>query len=138
VSLELLYHAKPAVIVYRVGWLTYQVVRRLVNVRYITLVNLLASDRPFLNSSGGAPYALRPSDQEQPLYPEFPTWRDCSAEMAQHAIGWLNDEASRQRLISQLMALREQVAAGGASSSAAEYIARQLGARQISPLRKAS
>jgi len=138
VSLELLYHAKPAVIVYRVGWLTYQVVRRLVNVRYITLVNLLASDCPFLDGSGSTPYGLRPMDQEQPLYPEFPTWRDCSAEMAQHVVGWLNDEASRQRLISRLMALREQVAAGGASASAAEYIARQLGALRTAPLRKAS
>src|SRR4051794_19840051 len=32
VSLELLYHAKPAVIVYRLGWLTYHLVRPLINV----------------------------------------------------------------------------------------------------------
>jgi len=126
------------VIVDRVGWLTYQVVRRLVNVRYITLVNLLASDRPFVDGSGVAPYALQSSDQEQVLYPEYPTWRDCSGEMARHVTGWLNDEASRQRLISRLMALREQVAAGGASATAAEYIVRELGARQVAPLRKAS
>jgi lipid-A-disaccharide synthase len=48
VSLELLYHAKPAVIVYKVSWLLAQAVRRLASTRYITLVNLLASDRPFL------------------------------------------------------------------------------------------
>ena len=58
--------------------------------------------------------------------------------MARHVTGWLNDEASRQRLISRLMALREQVAAGGASATAAEYIVRELGARQVTPLRKAS
>ncbi len=120
VSLELLYHAKPAVIVYRVGWLTYQVVRRLINVRYITLVNLLASEQPFVNGSGQG-------TNETPLYPEFPTWQDCSAGVARHAIGWLSDEAQRQRLISRLVKLREEVAAGGASATAAEYIVRELG-----------
>ena len=119
VSLELLYHAKPAVIVYRVGWLTYQLVRRLINVRYITLVNLLASDQPFAGD--------QPQNGEQVLYPEYPTWRDCSDSIARHAIGWLNDEGSRQRVISRLTDLRERVAAGGASATAAEYIVHHLG-----------
>src|SRR5439155_12016293 len=106
VSLELLYHAKPSVMVYRVPWWTYQVVHRLVNVQFMTLVNLLATDPP--------------------LMPEFPTWRDCSADVARHAIGWLTDEAARQQLIDQLMELRQQLATGGASAAAAEYIVRQL------------
>jgi len=46
VSLELLYHAKPAVIVYRLGWLSYHLFRPFINVGYITLVNLLASKQP--------------------------------------------------------------------------------------------
>lgn len=120
VSLELLYHAKPAVILYRVGWLTYQCVRRMVNVRYITLVNLLASRQPL---GGLAGIADKP---EEILYPEFPTWRDCSDDIAGHAIGWLQDEAKRQRLIDRLVELREQVASGGASARAAEYIVRAL------------
>jgi len=128
VSLELLHHAKPAVIVYRLGWLTYQLVRPLINVRYITLVNLLASDDPF---------AAAPDCSEQPIYPEYPTWRDCSGEVAQHAIKWLRDERSRQRVISRLIELRDRVAAGGASATAADYIVRQLGAAPM-PLRKAS
>ena len=41
--------AKPAVIVYRLGWLSYHLFRPLINVRYITLVNLLASNRPLLD-----------------------------------------------------------------------------------------
>jgi lipid-A-disaccharide synthase len=120
VSLELLYHAKPAVIVYRVGWLTYQVVRLLINVRYITLVNLLASEQPFVVSGSQ-------DAGESPLYPEFPTWQDCSEGMARHAIGWLSNEVQRQRLISRLVKIREEVAAGGASATAAEYIVRELG-----------
>src|SRR5581483_5237867 len=57
VSLELLYHAKPAVIVYRVGWLTYSLFRPLINVRYITLVNLLASPQPLRDRRIEAPRA---------------------------------------------------------------------------------
>jgi lipid-A-disaccharide synthase len=120
VSLELLYHAKPAVIVYRVGWLTYNVVRRLINVRYITLVNLLASSRPFF---GGA----AANEREDVIYPEYPTWQDCSESVAGHAIGWLLDEPSRQRVVSKLTELRERVAAGGASATAADYIVSALG-----------
>ena len=127
VSLELLYHAKPAVIVYRVNWLTYQCVLRLVNVRYVTLVNLLASSRPLISDTAGRPQAENP---DEVLYPEYPTWRDCSNEIAAHAQGWLNDEPSRQRLIERLKTLRERVAAGGASARAADYIVRSLAGLQ--------
>src|SRR5262245_23926309 len=113
VSLELLYHAKPSVIVYRVGWWTYHAVRPLIHVRYITLVNLLASE---------APLGSAPLPSEEPLFPEFPTWRDCSAEVAAHAIRWLNDERDRERIVERLRSLREQVCQGRASAVAAEYI----------------
>jgi len=138
VSLELLYHARPAVIVYRVGWFTYQLVRRLVNVRYITLVNLLASDQPLVAGASARPYVVQSPEHEPVLYPEYPTWRDCSDEVAQHTIGWLNDEASRQRLISRLTELRDRISGGGASATAADYIVRELGAGVVAPLRKAS
>jgi len=128
VSLELLYHAKPAAIVYRVSWPTYQVVRRLMNVRYITLVNLMASRQPF---------AREGQNDERPLYPEYPTWRDCSQQLAGDAIGWLRDENSRQRLISRLVDLRERVGGVGASARASEYIFGQLGVLPA-VLRKAS
>lgn len=127
VSLELLYHAKPSVVVYRVSWLTYQLVRPLINVRHISLVNLLS---------------------ETPLFPEFPTWRDCSDEVARHAIGWLSDEGSRRHVERQLIALRGKLAAGGASATAADYILHELGPRAVEfessaltapqPLRRAS
>jgi lipid-A-disaccharide synthase len=124
VSLELLYHAKPAVILYRVGWLTYQCVTRMVNVRYITLVNLLASKQPLIR--GGAAVAADEVAAEKVLLPEYPTWRDCSSEIAGHAIEWLQIEGQRQRVISRLTELRDKVANGGASAMAAEYIVREL------------
>ncbi len=135
VSLELLFHAKPSVIVYRVGWWTYHVVRQLVNVRYITLVNLLASDNPLGSRSKSDQIA---SPEQQPLLPEYPTWRDCSQDVARHAIAWLTDDEQRERVASELAALRDQVANGGASARAADYILQQFGQPSISRLRKAS
>lgn len=130
VSLELLYHARPSVVVYRVPWWTYAVVSQLVKVRYITLVNLLASRQPLLAVAG--------TGAEEPLMPEYPTWRDRSAEIASHAIRWLTDELDRQRLIQRLCALRDQVASGGASAAAADYIVGALAGDRQKPLRRAS
>lgn len=149
VSLELLYHAKPAVIVYKVSWLAAQVVRRLVRTRYITLVNLLATDRPFLNPGEPANvYEAGAPGHEQVLYPEYPTWSDRSTEVASHASAWLSDEVSRQRLIAKLTTLRDRIAIRGASATAADYIVRHIGAgqghilplpgRPAAPLRRAS
>ena len=105
VSLELLYHARPAVIHYRVSPLTAAIFLPFIHVKYITLVNLLA-------------------DAE--LLPEYPTWSDKSAALALHCIQWLTDEPARLSLIEQLVNLRERVARGGASHRAAEYILRHL------------
>jgi len=71
------------------------------------------------------------SGDDGPLqYPEYPTWRDCSREVAEHAIGWLEDEGRRRQVVDRLVALREQYALGGASARAAEYIVRQLSPAQ--------
>jgi lipid-A-disaccharide synthase len=126
VSLELLYHAVPSVILYRVPWWTYAVVRRLVKVRYITLVNLLATDQLYADDRHPAPYDPRQAGHEDVLLPEYPTWRDRSADLAAHVIEWLTDEPARQRAIARLAELRDRVCAGGASARAAEYIVSQL------------
>jgi lipid-A-disaccharide synthase len=125
VSLELLYHARPSVIVYKVPWVTYNVVRRaLINVQYFTLVNLLAVDNihpPVLR-----PYEPNEPGHEQVLFPEYGTWKDRSADVAAHAIEWLNNPAAHQALVGRLEALRDRLTSGSASSTAADYIARVL------------
>jgi lipid-A-disaccharide synthase len=144
VSLELLYHAKPSAILYRVPWWTWSVVRRLVHVRYITLVNLLASDQPLCTSGSAEPYEPGAAGHEHVLFPEYPTWRDRSTDIAAHAITWLTDEGARQSLVDRLIALRERLGVGGASARAAEYILRELAAAapvadtEPLPLRRAS
>jgi lipid-A-disaccharide synthase len=126
VSLELLYHAKPSVILYRVPWWTYLVVRRLVKVRYMTLVNLLATDQIYADTKHPDLYDRHQPGCDDALLPEYPTWRDRSADIASHVIEWLTNEPARQRAIARLTELRDRIGKGGASAIAAEYIAGHL------------
>jgi lipid-A-disaccharide synthase len=101
VGLELLYHGKPSVVVYRVGRLDLRVARRFMTARYISLVNLLA-------------------DRE--LFPEFLTDR-CEAEaVARHVLTWLNDVGAYEVSCCELAELRERVAVPGACTRVAEYV----------------
>lgn len=127
VSLELLYHAKPSVMVYRVSPLLYYAVRPLLRVKYMTLVNLLAADELF--PADRRAYDPNLPGNEKVLFPEYPTCGDKSASVARHAIGWLTDEPSRQTLIHRLEDLRNRVAGGGASKRGAEYLLRHLPSR---------
>lgn len=124
VSLELLYHTKPAVIVYRIGRLAYRVQRRLRKVRYITLVNLLASPDPLCNDT--RPCDIPQADGPDVLFPEYLTWEDKSAEMAGHVIRWLTEPAQREALVARLQQLKAQVGETGASARAAAYILHAL------------
>jgi lipid-A-disaccharide synthase len=128
VSLELLYHAKPTVILYWTGRFGYFMQSILRKVKYITLVNLLATDELF-------PQDLRPFDPRQPdadrvLMPEYLTHQDKSREIAAHAIEWLTDESRRAERVGRMEALRDQVGHAGASRRAAQYIADVLEGRR--------
>ncbi|QDU87863.1 Glycosyl transferase [Pirellulimonas nuda] len=126
VSLELLFHAKPAVILYRISRVGFFVQRQLRRVRYITLVNLLTAKELFPKEVG----VYDPANPEDAhvLMPEYLTCEDRSPQIAEHVVGWLDDQASRAALTARLEALRDAVAAGGASDTGAEYLLRTLGA----------
>ncbi len=101
VSLELMYHQKPTVIVYRVSRLARRVGRLFMTCRYITLVNLLA-------------------DRE--LFPEYLTDR-CEAEaVAGHLLRWLNEPEEYEAVRRELGELAGRVARPGASERAAAAI----------------
>jgi lipid-A-disaccharide synthase len=122
VSLELLFHARPSVMVYKVPWLTYHVVRRtLLNVQYFTLVNLLAVDN--IHPSVLHPYEPNSPEHQQVLFPEYATCTDRSADVAAHAIEWLNHPAQHEQLVRRLENLRDKLTSGSASATAADYIA---------------
>ncbi|MGO8746231.1 MAG: lipid-A-disaccharide synthase [Thermoguttaceae bacterium] len=120
VSLELLYQMKPTVILYWINRAAYFVQRFFRKVKYITLVNLLAADELY-------PKDLTPFDPSQPdaakvLFPEYLTCEDRSGQIASHVIEWLTEPSRRNELTAKLAALKAQVAHGGASTRAAEYI----------------
>jgi len=127
VSLELLYHVRPAAILYYANPLmAFLVLRLLITVKYITLVNLLADENPFTDHP--VPFDPKSAGAENVPYPEYPTCRDESARLANHVIEWLTDEQEYARKTAQLSALRDSLAVSGASQTAALYIQRELSA----------
>jgi lipid-A-disaccharide synthase len=101
VGLELLYHGTPSVVVYRVNPVYRAISRRVLNVPYISLVNILAG---------------------RDVFPEYLTSHDPSGEVAGHILGWLNDPPSAARVQTELAALRARVGQPGACRRAAEAI----------------
>ena len=77
ITLEAMLLKKPMVVAYRIFWLTYQVVRRLIRARYVALPNLLAG-------KGLLPECLQ---------------NDCTPEkLGAELSAWLNDESAVEKL----------------------------------------
>jgi lipid A disaccharide synthetase len=125
VSLELLFHTKPSLILYWVERFPFRVATRFfMKVRYITLVNLLAARAPFL-AAGERYDTVAASADDVPL-PEYLTYEDPSRAMADRIVGWLKDEGEYRRRVQQLVDLKKQHVDTGASRTAAEYMLRVL------------
>ena len=125
VSLELLYHTKPSVVLYFVGRVGYTIATRLfMKVRYITLVNLLACKDRFDTRSG----LYEPGDPKHDMVPipEFLTYSEKTEPIAAWITHWLNDDAARQQRVDQLAQLKQQFARAGASETAADFILEKL------------
>ena len=85
VGLELLYHGKPSVVLYRVGKFDLWVCKQFKTSRFISLVNLLA---------------------EKELFPEFLTDHCEAAPIAEQVLTWLNDPAAYAAACTELAELR--------------------------------
>ena len=116
--------ASPSAIYYRVGRFTYVVGRSLANVNYITLVNLMAVERPFQDSP--VDEGVTEAGDETLPFPEYLTCRDRSEQLAQHVVGWLTNEQSHQLSVNRLRELSEQFVHSGASHRAADFILEKL------------
>ena len=106
VGLELLYHAKPAVVVYQLPWVESTAARWIVQCPYISLVNLLAG---------------------KPLFPEYLGSRLPAAEIAGHMLRWLEEPAAYREICGELAALRRRVAEPGACGRAAAVVLEAVG-----------
>ncbi len=124
VSLELMYHTRPSVILYWLPRFTYFLGKQLLQVRYMTLVNLLACEDRYLKPH--APVASTPLEADPVPMPEFPTYQDKSPELAAHVLTWLNDLVAHQRRVDQLVDLKKRFCTTGATETAARYILDQL------------
>ncbi len=87
VSLELLYQTRPTAILYWISPLAYWVQKQFRHTRYITLVNMLASEDVF------RPGSYDPDSPQDAcvLFPEYLTCEDKSQALAGHVIAWLTD-----------------------------------------------
>ena len=110
VSLELMYHLKPAVVVYRLGWLSLRVSRWFMRCKYITLVNLLA---------------------DKQIFPEFLTDRNPSRGVAEQVLNWLENPEEAADVKRSLQEVRDGVARAGACDRAASFVVSQLKQRTI-------
>jgi len=133
VSLELLYHTKPTVILYYISPIAFFVQSFFRKVRYITLVNLLTTTDLFPKRV--ATYDPTDPSDAHVLMPEYLTCEDKSQQVAAHVIEWLSDPAKRAARIGQLAELKERVGHGGASQRAANYLLDVLAERRPTVLR---
>ncbi len=133
VSLELLYHTTPSVILYYISPIAYVAQTFFRKVRYITLVNLLTTDDLF-------PKRVAVYDPNDPvdagvLMPEYLTCGDKSGAVAGHIVEWLTEPARRAARVAQLAELKERLGHGGASRRAADYLLGALDSRPKRTLR---
>lgn len=121
VSLELMYHEKPTVILYFASRLGHLIWSLFIQVRYITLVNLLATDDISVRNR----FQVK-TDSEVPPFPEYVASQDPSARLASHVIEWLTCPAAYRQRVAQLQKLKDQFAQPGASAATASYILSQI------------
>jgi lipid-A-disaccharide synthase len=125
VSLELLFHAKPTVVLYWVPRMFFWLVRRfLIKVKYVTLVNLLADPAPFADRP--APFDPHAPGAERVPFPEYPTYEDKSEQIAAHLVEWITNPTTYAARVKQLEELKRRFAQSGASERAADYILNHL------------
>lgn len=124
VSMELLYHRKPTVIVYKVSRFAILAQAFILRTKFITLVNLIATKN--IRRSSWWPYDPDGENAERAVMPEYMTAGDPSKRMAAHAIRWLTDQESRERKITEMTELADVIAKPGATSQAADFILQQL------------
>jgi lipid-A-disaccharide synthase len=101
VGLELLYHGKPSVVLYRVRRFDLWVTSLFKTCKYISLVNLLAG---------------------REVFPEYLTCRDESAAITGQVLRWLNDPAAYAEVCGDMAELKSRVALPGACRRAAGFI----------------
>ena len=120
VSLELLFHRKPTVIVYKIKRLEMMLQSIFLRCKYITLVNLIATSDIRRKQFR----VFRPEDPgiDPPPMPEFLTHKNCPERLAVALGQWLVEPAKLRESREQLNSIAERFVAPGATRRAADYL----------------
>jgi lipid-A-disaccharide synthase len=105
-TIETAYFTTPMVIVYKTGFFTYQIARRLVDLDFIGMVNIVAGRKSV---------------------PELIQNRATAKAIASHALKIVNDPQLYKRMIDDLKTVRDKLGSGGAGRKAAEAICEAAG-----------
>ncbi len=101
VTMECAFFGVPTVTLYKTSWLTYQIARRIITVKSLTMPNLLAGET---------------------VYPEF-VQKDATPENISHAaLELLQNEARRTQIKAQLAKIIASLGEPGAAGRAAEAV----------------
>ncbi|MEQ1905418.1 MAG: lipid-A-disaccharide synthase [Pirellulaceae bacterium] len=131
VSLELMYHKLPTVIVYRVSRLKFFVQHFLIRARFITLVNLMASES--IERTGRTAYDPDAVGAETVPMPEYLTSHDCAVSVGQRISRWLTADEERLASRNWLSQLKDRFAHPGATGRAGRLILDTLKSGQQTP-----
>ena len=106
ITLECAYFGVPAVAIYKTDWITYWGARRLVNVKYLSMPNLLA---------------------EEAIYPEFIQGQATAGNIAAAALELLGSPARREGIRAKLDLVIQSLGGPGAARRAAAAILQSRG-----------
>jgi lipid-A-disaccharide synthase len=106
VTLECAYFGVPTVALYKTSWLTWEIAKRIVTVKYGAMPNLLAN---------------------REIFPEFIQGAATADSIARAAIDLLKDEPRRQKIRAQLAEAIASLGPPGASIRAARAVLSMLG-----------
>ena len=101
VTMECAFFGVPTVTLYKTSWLTYQIAKRIVTVKSLTMPNLLAGET---------------------VYPEFVQHDATPENLSRAALELLQDESSRTKIKAQLASIIVSLGEPGAAKRAAEAI----------------
>ena len=101
VTMECAFFGVPTVTLYKTSWLTYQIAKRIVTVKSLTMPNLLAGE---------------------PVYPEFVQHDATPENLSRAALEFLQDETRRVQIKAQLAKIIKSLGEPGAPKRAAEAV----------------
>lgn len=101
VTMECAFFGVPTVTLYKTSWLTYQIAKRIVTVKSLTMPNLLA---------------------REPVYPEFVQHDATPENLSRAALELLQDETRRKTIKAQLAKIIQSLGEPGAPKRAAEAV----------------